>query len=47
MTGMRQGLSAAVPLASRSHLPAPKAEVSTLLGSGTFYFALTEVIFKT
>jgi hypothetical protein len=31
------------PLASRSHPPVSKAEVSTLQRSGTFYFALTDV----
>jgi hypothetical protein len=41
MTGMRQGLSAAAPLPSRSHPPLSKEELSTLHRSGTFYFALT------
>jgi hypothetical protein len=33
--------SNAAPLTSRSYPPAPKAELSILLRSGTFYFALT------
>lgn len=36
--------SNAAPLASRSHLPASKAELSTLQRSGTFYFALTLLV---